>query len=195
VNEPTERIELELLRILEVRPLRLPASKHRGSWPCAACGRGHPIESGWLVLAYGPAGRLDLIVCPACADHAGARVRRPRTVLIAEDNASCRAELREWLERDGVFDVVAETDDGAEVVPAVETHAPDLVLLDLRLPNRDGLEILEALAARTDPPTVAVLTAYPTADAEMLARRLGTQTFLDKRSSRATRLIVELLGV
>lgn len=195
MKEPNERIELELLRILEVRPLQLPTSRHHGSWPCASCGRGHPIETGWLVIAYGPVGRLDLIVCPTCAHHAAARVKRPRTVLIAEDDADFRAELREWLERDGVFDVVAETDDGAEVVPAVETHAPDLVLLDLRLPNRDGLEILEALAARADPPTVAVLTAFPTADTQMLARRLGTQTFLDKRSSRATRLIVELLGV
>jgi two-component system, response regulator PdtaR len=147
-----------------------------------------------LVVAFGPAGRLHLIVCPDCATHAGRQIAVPRTVLIAEDDHDFRGELREWLERDGVFAIVAATDDGSEVAEAVERHDPDLVLLDLRLPNRDGLEILEALAERSDPPAVVVLTAFPTLDAQALAERLGSRLFLDKRTSRATGLVVQLLG-
>jgi CheY-like chemotaxis protein len=195
VDEPTGQDELDLLTILEVRPLELPASAHDGSWPCAVCGDGHPIASGSLVLAFGPSGRMDLIVCPDCAEHAAARIRPPRTVLLAEDDDDFRKDLRRWLERDGVFEVVAETDDGDEVEAHVEVHDPELVLLDLRLPNRDGLELLEVLAGRPNPPAVAVLTAFPSADAELLAQRLGSQLFLDKRTSRATGLVVQLVGV
>jgi DNA-binding NarL/FixJ family response regulator len=116
-------------------------------------------------------------------------------VLLAEDDDDFRKDLRRWLERDGVFEVVAETDDGDEVEAHVEVHHPELVLLDLRLPNRDGLELLEVLAGRPDPPAVAVLTAFPSADAELLAQRLGSRLFLDKRTSRATGLVVQLVGV
>jgi CheY-like chemotaxis protein len=195
MDESTGQTELELLTILEVRPLELPTSAHGGSWPCAVCGDGHAIESGSLVLAFGPSGRMDLIVCPDCGAHAADRVRPPRTVLLAEDDDAFRTDLRGWLERDGVFEVVAETDDGNEVEAHVEVYDPELVLLDLRLPNRDGLELLEVLAERPNPPAIAVLTAFPSADAEVLAERLGSQLFLDKRTSRATGLVVQLVGV
>jgi CheY-like chemotaxis protein len=193
VGEVTGTDGFDQVKILEVHALELPASAHGGSWPCAACGRSYPIEAGWLVAAFGPTGRLDLIVCPDCATHAEKQVAGPRTVLVADDDPDFRGELRDWLERDGIFAVVAETGDGSEVAGAVEEHEPDLVLLDLRLPHQDGLEVLGAMAERSDPPMVVMLTAFPTRDAQALAERLGSRLFLDKHTSRATGLVVQLL--
>jgi two-component system, OmpR family, phosphate regulon response regulator PhoB len=81
------------------------------------------------------------------------------TILLAEDDPDIRHLVTAKLSRSG-FEVI-ETGDGAEALAAVRRHHPDLVLLDLRMPRLDGIEVLRAL--RADPATarlpILILTA------------------------------------
>jgi DNA-binding NarL/FixJ family response regulator len=70
----------------------------------------------------------------------------PPTVLIVDDHAAFRAGARALLEADG-YDVVGEAPDGQRGLAAVETLNPDVVLLDVRLPDMDGFTIAGRLAA------------------------------------------------
>jgi DNA-binding NarL/FixJ family response regulator len=78
-------------------------------------------------------------------------------VLIVDDHAAFRASARALLEAEG-FDVVGEAADGATAVRAVADLQPEVVLLDIHLPDLDGLTVAEQLAAFSQPPDV-VLTS------------------------------------
>jgi DNA-binding NarL/FixJ family response regulator len=80
-----------------------------------------------------------------------------QTVLIVDDNAGFRSQIRALLEADG-FSVVGECADGASVMQAARAHRPDLVLLDIGLPDVLGFEVARELAAEEAPPMV-VLTS------------------------------------
>src|SRR5881227_3041502 len=69
-----------------------------------------------------------------------------RTVLIVDDHPSFRASARYMLEADG-YEVVGEAADGASAIDAVRELQPDVVLLDIRLPDVDGFQVAERLAA------------------------------------------------
>jgi DNA-binding NarL/FixJ family response regulator len=77
-------------------------------------------------------------------------------------------------------EVVAEAADGSEVQPLVEEHAPQVVLMDIRMPVVDGLEATEALRRREQPPEVIALTTFHT-DAHVLrALRAGAAGYVLK---------------
>src|SRR3954454_24684455 len=80
-----------------------------------------------------------------------------RRVLVIDDNSDFRSVARQLLERHG-FAVVAEADTGASGVAKAQEHRPDLVLLDVQLPDVDGFEVAERLA-RLDTPIAVVLTS------------------------------------
>ncbi len=80
-----------------------------------------------------------------------------RRVLIIDDNSDFRASARQLLERSG-FVVVAEAGDGARGIDEAKAHAPDLVLLDVQLPDVDGFEVAERLL-RLDVPLEVILTS------------------------------------
>src|SRR3954449_9377941 len=71
-----------------------------------------------------------------------------RTVLIVDDHPSFRASARRMLEADG-FEVVAEAQDGETAVTAAAQLRPELVLLDVRLPDIDGLEVAQRMLRAT----------------------------------------------
>lgn len=187
--------QFRAVEVLSVRPVQLGEGHHAGDWPCAACREFHPIEAGWLVTTFGGRGRTDQIVCAACAAIAEEEIRPKRRILVADDDPAYRRELVEWLEADGLFEVCAQSGDGDDTLAKVDIHAPDLLLLDLRMPGRDGFEVLEELRARSTPPSTVVLTAYPSDDAEALARNLGAPAFLDKDTFRAGGLVLHLSQV
>jgi DNA-binding NarL/FixJ family response regulator len=79
------------------------------------------------------------------------------TALIVDDHAEFRAVARLIVEAAG-FEVVAEAADGEAALAAVAAANPDVVLLDVRLPGRDGIAVAELLSKRKSPPAV-VLTS------------------------------------
>jgi DNA-binding NarL/FixJ family response regulator len=91
------------------------------------------------------------------------------TVLIVDDHAEFRAFARTLLQAEG-FEVVGEVPDGASALAAARTLRPEIVLLDIQLPDVDGFAVCEQLAASEDAPAV-VLTS--TRIASSYRRRLG----------------------
>jgi DNA-binding NarL/FixJ family response regulator len=101
-------------------------------------------------------------------------------ILVVDDDPLVRAGLAMIIATSPDLTVVAEAADGTEVAAAVDTHAPDVVLMDIRMPTLDGLAATELLRARPDPPEVIVLTTFQ-ADAYVLrALRAGASGFLLK---------------
>jgi DNA-binding NarL/FixJ family response regulator len=84
-------------------------------------------------------------------------------VLIVDDHSSFRSFARRLLVADG-FDVVGEAVDGAGAVDAVRTLAPDVVLLDIRLPDVDGFGVAEVLAGDDDAPVVVLVSSRARGD-------------------------------
>ncbi|MBN8899852.1 MAG: sigma-54-dependent Fis family transcriptional regulator [Rhodospirillales bacterium 69-11] len=105
------------------------------------------------------------------------------TILIVDDDAALRAGLAETLSDLGHG--TAEAADGAAALEWLRRGRADAVLLDLRMPGLDGMEVLRRIQASPDPPPVAVLTAVPTAANTIEAIRLGAVDHLAKPIGRA----------
>jgi DNA-binding NarL/FixJ family response regulator len=109
--------------------------------------------------------------------------------VIVDDDALVRAGLRMILGGAPDLDVVAEAGDGIEGERVVDEHRPDVVLMDIRMPRRDGLETTRALlsegaravrGARGDDLKVIVLTTFDADDMVVQALRAGAHGFLLK---------------
>jgi DNA-binding NarL/FixJ family response regulator len=81
-----------------------------------------------------------------------------RSVLVVDDHASFRSAARALLEAEG-YDVVAEAADGTSALAAVQACDPEIVLLDIQLPDLDGFEVAERLAGRQAPPAVVFVSS------------------------------------
>ncbi len=102
-----------------------------------------------------------------------------RTVLIVDDHPSFRATAHALLEAEG-FSVVGEAADGAEALAkAAELH-PDLVLLDVQLPDVDGFEVARRLCANGSSPTVVLVSSRDAADYGDLIPSCGARGFVPK---------------
>jgi response regulator NasT len=102
---------------------------------------------------------------------------RPR-VLIAEDEALIRLDLREMLREEG-YQVVGEAGDGQEAVDLAESLKPDLVIMDVKMPRRDGIDAAAEIAAKRIAPVV-VLTAFSQRELVEKARDAGAMAYLVK---------------
>lgn len=101
-------------------------------------------------------------------------------VLLVDDDALVRAGLRLILSSADDIDVVGETPDGAGAVAAVRTHRPDVVLMDIRMPQMDGITATTALRSLERPPQVIVLTTFQADEQVVAALRAGASGFLVK---------------
>ena len=102
-------------------------------------------------------------------------------VVLADDQPLVRAGLRKVFEADPELEVVAEVEDGLAAVAAVERRRPDVVVMDIRMPNVDGLEATRRLLARVDPPPrVLILTTFGLDEYIFGALRAGASGFLLK---------------
>ena len=106
-------------------------------------------------------------------------------LLIVDDDDLVRAGLLMMLDGAAGITVVGEAADGDRVPDAIAAHAPDVVLMDLRMPRVDGLTALSRLRSRPRPPEVIVLTTFDSDENVLRALRLGASGFLLKDSPPA----------
>ena len=99
------------------------------------------------------------------------------TVLIVDDEETIRYGLREWLQEEGYL--VLEAGDGRTAILQSEKE-PDIVLLDYKLPDMNGLEVLKHLASNPSSPVVIMMTGFGTIEMAVEAMRLGAYHFLTK---------------
>lgn len=81
-------------------------------------------------------------------------------ILIVDDEPLARARIRGLLARESDVEIVAEAADGRAALLACDTHHPDLLMLDIRMPGMDGLEVARALSQLPSPPLLVFCTAY-----------------------------------
>jgi DNA-binding NarL/FixJ family response regulator len=103
----------------------------------------------------------------------------PSTVLIVDDHAGFRNAARMLLEAEG-YDVVAESATGCEALEAAARLRPALVLLDIGLPDLDGIEVAGRLTARAQPPMVVLTSSREGSDYLRLIERSGARGFIPK---------------
>jgi DNA-binding NarL/FixJ family response regulator len=110
----------------------------------------------------------------------------PVSVLIADDDPLVRTGLRTLLSAQPDIDPVAEAAGGAEVLPLVRQWRPDVVLMDVRMPDLDGIAATERLReAMADPPKVLVITTFENDEYVYDALRCGASGFVLKRDDIA----------
>jgi two-component system response regulator EvgA len=103
----------------------------------------------------------------------------PLRVLIVDDHESFRSSARLLLEAEG-YDVVGEADDGASGLRAAAELAPELVLLDVQLPDLDGFDVAARLTGQPDAPLVVLTSSRDASDFGPLVRRSGAVGFVAK---------------
>lgn len=102
------------------------------------------------------------------------------SVVVADDHPVFRRGLRELLHADGHYRVVAEATTGAEAVAAVLEHRPDVVVMDVRMPDLDGVEATRRLLAAAPGTSVLVVTMHDDVALASAALRAGASGFLLK---------------
>lgn len=103
----------------------------------------------------------------------------PQTVLIVDDHAGFRRAARAVLEAEG-FDVVAESATGTEALEAAALFRPDLVLLDVCLPDLDGIEVAGRLTTRDRSLSVVLTSSRDASDFLHLLAGCGARGFIPK---------------
>ncbi|WP_405063273.1 response regulator transcription factor [Kribbella sp. NBC_01505] len=109
-------------------------------------------------------------------------------VLVADDQTLVRTGFRVILEAEGDIEVVAEADTGTAAIRQSQLVKPDVILMDIRMPELDGLSATEEIRRHPDPPTIIVLTTFDQNEYVYRALQAGAAGFLLK-DSPATRLI------
>jgi two-component system response regulator DevR len=126
---------------------------------------------------------------------AGDTVIRPLRILVVDDHEVVRQGLVALLDRRQGFEVVAEAGTAAEAVEQARRHEPDIVVLDVRLPDGSGVEACREIRADRPATRVVMLTSYPDEEAVLSAIVAGASGYLLKQI-RARDLVsaIEAIG-
>jgi two-component system, NarL family, response regulator len=101
-------------------------------------------------------------------------------VLIADDHPVVREGLAAIFKTQKDIKVVAEATNGEEALELCDQHSPDVLLLDLRMPKKDGLQVITELAARPSKPRTIVMTTYESEEDIRRALKAGAKGYLVK---------------
>jgi len=101
-------------------------------------------------------------------------------ILICDDHPVVREGLVTILTRQKDIRVIGEAKDGEEACRLYDTLLPDILLLDLRMPKKDGLEVITELMSRTPSPRIIVLTTYEATEDIRLALTAGAKGYMLK---------------
>ena len=110
-------------------------------------------------------------------------------IALADDHTIFRDGLRRLLALEPDFKIVAEAKDGTEVLPILEEHEPDILLLDLRMPGADGLTVLQRIQANKLKTKIIVLTASEDENEYVQAIKYGASGIVLKQT--ATELLIK----
>jgi DNA-binding NarL/FixJ family response regulator len=133
-------------------------------------------------------------------DHStnqSAERQAPITVVVADDHPAIREGLVKILESEKDIKIVAEAEDGEEVCVLYDQFLPDVLILDLRLPKKDGIQVLHQLMSRRlSKPRVIIMTSYDSEHDICQAARAGVKAFLVKAADpqqirEAVRLVAD----
>jgi two-component system nitrate/nitrite response regulator NarL len=108
-------------------------------------------------------------------------------VLIVDDHAGFRSMARRLLIA-GDYDVVGEAADGTEAIHEVRKLRPDVVLLDIQLPDLDGFEVAQALADQQEPPVIVLISSRARTDYGTRVADSGVHGFIGKADLSARTL-------
>jgi two-component system, NarL family, nitrate/nitrite response regulator NarL len=112
-----------------------------------------------------------------------AKNKQPIRVLVADDHTIFREGLRKLLDAENDVSIVGEASSGNEAIQLLTKLKPDILLLDLRMPDRDGLSVLEEVNFDSNPTRVIVLTATEDDREVVRAMRLGARGVVLKQSA------------
>ncbi|ESP89520.1 chemotaxis protein CheY [Candidatus Halobonum tyrrellensis] len=102
----------------------------------------------------------------------------PTRVLIADDSEFMRSLLREILE--GEFEIVGEAENGVEAVDMYGEHEPDIVMMDIVMPIRDGIEATSEITSSNDDASVIMCTSVGQEEKMKAAIKAGAQGYITK---------------
>jgi DNA-binding NarL/FixJ family response regulator len=105
---------------------------------------------------------------------------KPVSVLIVEDSVVVRARLRALLAEERAIHVVAEAASAAQALEQFQIHVPDAIVLDLRLAESSGLDVLQQIKRLAPQCVVIVLTSFDQAEFRELCLRYGADYFFHK---------------
>lgn len=104
----------------------------------------------------------------------------PLRIVVVDDSPQFREGLRALLESAPDFEVVGEAADGASAIEAAESLRPDVVLLDVYLPDMDGFEVAAALRRNGNPPEIVLTSSHDPRDFGKLVEQSGARGFISK---------------
>src|SRR6476661_7364364 len=110
-------------------------------------------------------------------------------IVVADDHPIFRDGLCRLLALEEDFEVVAQAQDGCQVLDVLQQHEPDILLLDLKMPGLDGFSTLQRLQIAKYKTRVIVLTAYDDKNEFVQAMKLGTSGIVLKQT--ATELLIK----
>lgn len=109
----------------------------------------------------------------------------PIRILLADDHGILRAGLRNLLNAEPDFEVVGEAADGIQALEMAEQTDPDLILVDINMPNMGGIEMLQQLRAKQNATKVLMLTVHEDDGLLKKAIRAGASGYLVKRAAES----------
>lgn len=101
-------------------------------------------------------------------------------IFIADDSSFIRERLPDMLSEFSGVEVVGQAEDGIQVLNSVRALNPDVVILDIRMPGKSGIEVLQELKEKKRGPVVIMLTNYPYSQYREKCLALGANFFFDK---------------
>ena len=106
-------------------------------------------------------------------------------VMLADDHVLIREGIKQLLEFDGSMKVIAEASDGIECLEKLKNVKPDILLLDINMPNMNGIDVLKELKGKNDPLKVLILTVHSEVEYLVKAVDIGANGYILKDSGSA----------
>lgn len=106
-------------------------------------------------------------------------------VMLADDHVLIREGIKQLLEFDGSMKVIAEASDGIECLEKLKNVKPDIILLDINMPNMNGIDVLKELKEKNDPLKVLILTVHSEVEYLVKAVDIGANGYILKDSGSA----------